>query len=210
VKELISDRFWRKPPTRLLSIVFPDVLWRAKSPKRDVVHLTFDDGPSRYTAEISKLLSDNVQKATFFLSGQNLTSYPDSILTLKEDGQGVAYHGHAHIDGWKTELERFKVDFKRSASLIDSPYYRPPYGRLTLSQYNWVKKTHKVVIWDLMPGDFKADRTAEGIVDDILANARSGSIIVLHDNDACGAKVLEALPLLLDGFNKKGLRSEAL
>lgn len=179
-------------------------------PIEGVVHLSFDDGPSTYTEQISRLLSDHGHRATFFLLGSSIGNHPEAIDTMKNSGHGIGYHGHAHLDGWKTDNRTFKEDFQQSASLIDSRLYRPPYGRLTCKQYRRLRGTHKVVMWDLMPGDFKSDRSVEDIRKDILRHAKSGSIIVLHDNDDCGAKVLDLLPLLLDGFQKKGLRSEAL
>ena len=45
---------------------------------RPMLALTFDDGPGQYTDELLDCLEQNNAHATFFMLGQNVSSYPDA------------------------------------------------------------------------------------------------------------------------------------
>ena len=59
---------------------------RLNGQERKVAYLTFDDGPGKYTAQLLDILKENDAKATFFLIGQNVKSYPD--LVKREEAEG--------------------------------------------------------------------------------------------------------------------------
>ena len=201
---------WRKPPIWLLRVLFPDVLWRDEGAKKGVFHLTFDDGPSSFTAEIASVLSKAGHSATFFLSTERLKEFPDAIEFLRSKGHSVGYHGHTHLDAWKVNDDVFMKDLEISFNSMSSPRFRPPYGHLRWSQYQALKRRFQIDMWDIMPGDFKVAMSAEAVNEFLLKNVRRGSVVVLHDQEKIGAKSLESLSIILDSLTKKGLRSEAL
>jgi peptidoglycan/xylan/chitin deacetylase (PgdA/CDA1 family) len=64
--------------------------------------------------------------------------------------------------------------------------------------------------WDVSAGDWKA-RSAGNLADRIVAKARPGSIVDLHDGldgrvDADRTILVAALPRILDGLAAKGLQ----
>lgn len=64
------------------------------TPER-IVCLTFDDGPSQYTAEVLDALDRHGVKATFFVTGQN-EEYFDLIGEAHARGHLIALHTYSH------------------------------------------------------------------------------------------------------------------
>lgn len=62
------------------------------------VYLTFDDGPSAYTAQILDILNKYHIKGTFFMIGNNLlkTQYNDVVNRAVEEGNYVGVHSMTH------------------------------------------------------------------------------------------------------------------
>ena len=63
---------------------------------RKRVALTFDDGPSTYTPEILRILRRKKAKATFFMLGQQVASYPSYARRVLALGHEVANHSYDH------------------------------------------------------------------------------------------------------------------
>jgi peptidoglycan/xylan/chitin deacetylase (PgdA/CDA1 family) len=70
---------------------------------------------------------------------------------------------------------------------------------------------HYIVTWDIDTNDLQSPSrggpTAEDIQATVLANARGGSIVVMHLG---GYRTLAALPAILDGLAARGLRPVTL
>ena len=88
--------------------------------------------------------------------------------------------------------------------------YRPPHGDRTPFLAQVVRDHHMhMVLWSASAGDW-ATNDAALVARRILAGARPGAILLLHDgldgNPAANRAVLvRALPLILDGLRAKGL-----
>ena len=81
----------------------------------------------------------------------------------------------------QTEIERTD-DLIRQTGYQGAIHFRPPYGkRLLLLPYYLSRHSRKTILWDVEPDSFPeiADN-ANSIVENVLANAKSGSIILLH------------------------------
>lgn len=63
---------------------------------RKVAYLTFDDGPSKYSNDMLDLLDKNGIKATFFMLGDNMRTYPDAVKRIVEDGHYPGLHSMSH------------------------------------------------------------------------------------------------------------------
>jgi len=201
---------WRRPPIWLLRPLFPGIIWKKKHSDKRIIYLTFDDGPSTLTEDISRLLDDRGHHATFFLLGEGVKKYPEVIPRLQSAGHAIGLHGHQHLDAWKSDAGEFINDYRKGNTLITSGLYRPPYGHLRLSQFRQFRQEKKIVMWNIMPGDFLDSMNAEAVSRYILDHVRPGSIIVLHDQERLREKLMKALPMIMDGIEKKGLLSEAL
>ncbi len=98
------------------------------------VALTFDDGPRPETNAILDALNANHLKATFFLIGANVQSYPEIAQRIVREGHQVGNHTWDHPD--LTQLTAADIDWQlRSTSDIIKQvtgvtprFVRPPYG----------------------------------------------------------------------------------
>lgn len=62
-----------------------------------MIALTFDDGPGPYTDELLDGLEKLNAKASFFLVGEKIKSYPDTVAKIAENGHLVGNHTYSHI-----------------------------------------------------------------------------------------------------------------
>lgn len=183
---------------------------------RNQVALTFDDGPnSTATLPIIDLLDARNVKGTFFVVGKAVEARPDIARALVERGHLVGNHSYRHDSvGW---LDPRYPELARTQQVVDRhlgvcpAFYRAPHGQHTPLLVRVVHRQRmKMIGWDVSAGDWKA-RSARNLADNIVAEARPGSIIDLHDGldgrvDADRAVLVAALPRILDGLAAKGLQ----
>jgi peptidoglycan/xylan/chitin deacetylase (PgdA/CDA1 family) len=179
------------------------------------VALTFDDGPNLGSTEkIMAILDAHGVKGTFFEVGKAIDAAPAITRALFDDGQLLGNHSYNH-DQWRwldpryPELQRTQAAFERAIGTCPV-LYRPPHGDRTPFLANVVRDHHMhMVLWSASAGDW-ATNDAALVARRILANARPGAILLLHDgldgNPEADRSVLErALPLIIDGLRAKGL-----
>ena len=65
-------------------------------------------------------------------------------------------------------------------------------------------------MWDVLSWDFDKKTTAEECYYNIINNTKSGSIIVLHENEKSAKTVKEVLPKVLSYFSSQGYKFERL
>lgn len=189
---------------RPIQSLFPQYTWRIKSDSK-TIYFTFDDGPCPgVTDEILTILQEYKAKATFFCIGNNVEQYPILYQRILDESHTVGNHSYSHASGWKMKKENYLQDVAMAKKLIDSNLYRPPYGRLTRSQAQALQYNYSIVMWDVMPGDFDPNISADQCYSNIIKNTSSGSIIVLHDSEKAKKTVLEVLPKVLNYYNKQG------
>jgi len=189
----------------ILKNLFPGLIWNIPNEKNEVF-LTFDDGPDpEVTPWILDLLNRYNAKATFFCLGKNVEKYPDLFQLIKDEGHAVGNHTYSHLNGWRTKNEMYFEDIERADKLIQSNLLRPPYGRIKPSQIRFLKKKYKIVMWDVMSGDFNPRATKEICLTNIKKISRSGSIIVFHDTDRVQGNLTYTLPVIIGNFTRQGL-----
>ncbi|MBK8883312.1 MAG: hypothetical protein IPN67_13275 [Bacteroidales bacterium] len=88
----------------------------------------------------------------------------------------------------------------KASGLIASSLFRPPYGRMKISQYRKLKEDYKIVLWDIMPYDFDKKFGSEKSLAILKKKIRPGSVIVLHDKPASMANkiIREFIPYALN------------
>ena len=181
-----------------------------------ILYLTFDDGPHpEATPFVLKELKKHNALATFFCIGKNVVSYPAIYKQLINEGHSVGNHTYNHLNGWKTGNDDYLKDIALASHEIDSDLFRPPYGRITAFQAKNLKsamngKEPKVIMWDVLSGDFDIDCTPQQCLANVLLATISGSIIIFHDSEKAFPKLAYTLPRILNYFSEKGYLFKSL
>jgi len=154
-------------------------------------------------------------KASFFCIGKNVLAYPEVYRRIIDEGHAVGNHTHRHLNGWKTGNREYLADIFEAGKYIDSPFFRPPYGRITSFQARNLKDAMKnsaagVIMWDVLSADFDETLTGENCLNNVVLNASKGSVIVFHDSEKAWKRLEFSLPRALDFFEKNGYRLEKL
>lgn len=198
---LVKTPFW-------LRALYPSCTWRLPS-KEKVVYLTFDDGPH---PEITSFVLDQLKsydaKATFFCIGNNVLTHPNIFEKIIQQGHAVGNHTYDHLNGWENSTQAYIDNIKSAHVLIHSNLFRPPYGRIKRQQINKIKSTtllpQKIIMWDVLSGDFDKNLNGNDCVKNIIENTSSGSILVFHDSEKAWDRLKVALPIVLNYLHQQG------
>lgn len=186
------------------------VLWQVTTELKEVF-ITFDDGPEpEVTPWVLDTLALHGAKATFFCLGKQAAAAPELIGRLHTEGHAVGHHTWDHPNGWRTKDRAYYRNVLRGLPEGECVLFRPPYGRLRLSQLRGLRKRYRIVMWDVMAGDFTPHLSGMRCAKRVLKRTEAGSIIVFHDSCKSARCLREALPLVLEGLSGKGYRFSAL
>jgi peptidoglycan/xylan/chitin deacetylase (PgdA/CDA1 family) len=209
-----SMRYFVKTPWWLKKI-YSSYTWDVRTNEK-YVYLSFDDGPhEKATLFVLDQLKKYSAKATFFCIGKNVASLPGIYEQILEAGHTVGNHTHNHLNGWKTKDPEYLDDVKMASNYIDSSLFRPPYGKITSFQAKHIKAVlkdehAKIIMWDVLSGDFDKGITREDCLNNVALNAKRGSIVVFHDSEKAFNHLEYCLPRVLELFSTKGFQFKSL
>ena len=198
-----------------LLILFPKLIRRIRVEEK-ILFLTFDDGPvPEATPEVLSLLNDFGAKATFFCIGDNVKKHQKIFEDILSHGHAIGNHTFNHLNGWRTPLKTYlenvtKCDVLLAHSQKQTLLFRPPYGKITPSEYSSLKKVYRIVMWDVLARDWETERSADSCFKRIVKGAKPGSIVVFHDSIKAKPRMLPALQATLEHFGRLGYRFESL
>lgn len=184
---------------------------------KKIVAITFDDGPSSFTAEVLDILDKHNAKATFFCVGKNIESNPELFKSIVEKGHLVGNHTFSHSNNIGfSKTQTVKNEIEKNDEIIEKYsgskpiYYRPPFGVTNPKIARALNKTkHTVIGWSIRSLDtFIHDETK--IYNRIVRQIRPGSIILLHDTSERSVRVLERLLIHLDSINYRSVTVKEL
>ena len=189
---------------RLIRHLFPSFLtWDIPSEKKEL-YLTFDDGPVKgKTHKILDILDDFNIKATFFCVGENIHKHNDDFLALLSKKHVIGNHTYNHLNGWKTKKDVYLKNVDACNKLIESPFFRPPYGRITPLQAFELKDKYKIIMWSVLTYDFNQKLTPDTCLKNSIEKTRNGSIVVFHDNIKAEKNLNYTLPRYIEHFLNK-------
>ena len=150
-----------------------------------LIALTFDDGPRRSTT--TALLDGLAQRgvhATFFLIGSQIEVNRDVVRRMDREGHQIGIHTYDHVQLTGLNRADFDAQVEKTRSELISVLdhndflLRPPYGILDDSVKAWAGCP--IILWSIDPEDW-SDQNTERVVQEVVAQARDGGIILMHD-----------------------------
>lgn len=195
---------------RVVQAVLPNYTWHIPTSEK-ALFLTFDDGP---VPEETPWVLDTLQrfgaKATFFCVGDNVRKHPSIYQRILAEGHAVGNHTFNHLNGWRTHNINYFKNVQRCGQMVSSTLFRPPYGSLKPSQAKSLKNRYRIVMWDVLSGDFDPKISPEKCLQNVLDNVNPGSIILFHDSLKAEERMRYALPKVLEKLTGEGWKFEAV
>jgi peptidoglycan/xylan/chitin deacetylase (PgdA/CDA1 family) len=166
----------------LVRFLLPGLHWEVKTTKKEIF-LTFDDGPHpEITIQVLDILDKYKAKATFFCVGENVSKYPQTYAEVLKRGHKTGNHTYNHLKGWVTKNKEYHQNIQKCADKVDSKLFRPPYGKIGMTQISRVKKDFSIVMWSVLSRDFDKQLSPEECLKNVVSNSKPGSIVVFHDS----------------------------
>jgi len=197
-----------------------ETIWSGKNLK--AVALTFDDGPHpEYTAKLLDILDRYQAKATFFVIGRHVKSFPDLVFRMQQTGHDIANHSYTHNRMNRMKLTQVVEEIQKTNHEIKNitgqapRFFRAPGGQYSPGVYQGALKTNMQVInWSVNAGDYQNElvysgektpfnQSAQQILKHLSKMIKGGDIVLMHNG---APQTLEALPQLIEMLQKKGLK----
>lgn len=176
-------------------MLFPGARWRIPAIKGKSIYLTFDDGPiPEVTPWVLDQLDELGVKATFFCVADNVRKYPDLLAEILHRGHQVGNHTYHHLKALGCSTSRYMEDVYAAHELLQTRYFRPPYGHLKLSQTRALSHSFEIVMWDVLTRDYNPRISPEQVLGYVKQYARNGSIVVFHDSIKAERNMRYAMP----------------
>jgi peptidoglycan/xylan/chitin deacetylase (PgdA/CDA1 family) len=184
------------------------------------VALTFDDGPWPVTTpRILTILRRQHAPATFFVIGYLADRFPGLVARERAEGMTVGNHTYNHpqvppFGQLPRALVRVQIalgaeSIRRAG--VSPRLMRPPGGSFSPTTVAVARSLgERVVLWSVDPADWRPGTTARQIVKRVLNAVRPGSIVILHDGGGDRSATVAALPAIIRGIRRKGLRLVAI
>jgi peptidoglycan/xylan/chitin deacetylase (PgdA/CDA1 family) len=174
--------------------------------------LTFDDGPGPYTQQLVATLDKLHVHATFFAIGNQEQYFSAGTVAEVDSGDVVGDHTESHpMMASLSAHDQYEELFEQMArvEVVGAPrprLFRPPYGSFDATTFRELHHLHLLMIlWSVDTADYTLPGT-ETIVQRALAGAKPGAIILMHDAGGNRAETIAALPAIVQGLRKRGLR----
>ncbi len=175
-------------------------------PKKPMIALTFDDGPSKHTKKLLNTLQENEAKATFFVVGENVERYPKIIKKVEKIGCEIGNHTYSHPNLTKLKPEKIKSQIRRTSNAVKDVLghatylVRPTYGAVNKTVVKNVQ--YPLIQWSVDTTDWQK-KNAKAVEKYILKHAKDGDVILLHD---IHATTVEAMETVIPKLKKKGFQ----
>lgn len=187
-----------------------DSVIRSGRTSQKLIAITVDDGPyPQATERILDVLREKEVRATFFVLGRSVETYPALVERTVQEGHEIATHGYSHRNMARLSAEECRQEWERtekalSARGIAKPtLFRPPSGAYGDTLVRTARACgYRVILWDVDPRDWEGAST-DTIVKRITEEVQAGSIILLHDGQY-PIHNAEALRTVIDRLRAEG------
>lgn len=154
------------------------------NPDEKVIALTFDDGPSKYTKQIVDLLNEYEANATFFILGNKVEIYNETLKYLLDNGNEIGNHSYNHK--WLTHVTNDELlnqinttqDIIKEKLNYTPTLFRPTYGSVNKNIKENINLD--IILWNVDTLDWKY-KNGKRISENALKKIKDGDIILMHD-----------------------------
>ncbi len=176
---------------------------------KKVVALTFDDGPWEGTTNDTLYILDKYGvKATFFVVGQHVQTYPEIIKKVVRNGHALGNHTWSHRYHGFSEAAAAK-ELDNTAAAIEKLtgaktfLFRPPGGILNNGLVSYAhKKGYVNVMWSADSQDYRSSSAA--MTKSVISQTKPGGVILLHDGGGDRKNTVNALPKIIESLIEQG------
>ncbi|OBZ09511.1 polysaccharide deacetylase family protein [Bacillus sp. FJAT-26390] len=190
-----------------------EIVWEVPSEDKKIA-LTFDDGPYPATTDIIlDLLKKYDAKATFFVLGNKVERFPETIKREIAEGHEVANHTFNHVYFMRSiSDETIRDEIVKTEKALETLtgkkplLFRPPGGYYNEHSIQIAKTLGYTTImwsWHQDTNDWKSPGVNR-IVSKVLNNARNGDIVLMHDFTPGSTQTVRALETILYELDQRG------
>ncbi|MBZ9635045.1 delta-lactam-biosynthetic de-N-acetylase [Clostridium sp. FP1] len=170
---------------------------------KKTLYLTFDEGyEAGYTAPILDVLKKHNVKAAFFVVKPYITSNPELIKRMVDEGHLVCNHSNHHpsmasivdVEKFNRELSDVEAEFENVTGKKISKYFRPPMGKYSELSLQYTQNYgYKTIFWSFAYMDWLTDKqpSHENAKKRIMQRTHNGGIMLLHAVSKTNAEILD-------------------
>ena len=194
----------------LLPARFPGCIYAVET-TASAVALTIDDGPdSSTTGELLRQLHNNDAHATFFLIAGHVASNDSLVTELTKRGHEIGNHLTRDESSISLSPQAFDSALVSAGRILSGyapvRWARPGGGRYNQRMVETIQQRgYQCALGSVYPYDAEIPSSRFSTAF-ILAHARPGAIIVLHDRGARGRRTAAVLKRVLPELRRRGLR----
>ena len=160
------------------------VLYRKIDKKKKMVALTYDDGPSVNTPKILDTLEKYDAVATFFVVGNRVSTYANTVKRAYGMGCEIGNHTYEHKILTRTDAAGIREQVSKTNAAVknitgtDPIVMRPPGGCVN----DTVKSQTgmPMILWSIDTLDWRT-RNAASTKTAVLDHVKDGDIVLMHD-----------------------------
>ena len=168
-------------------------------------YLTFDCGyENGNTAPILDALKKHKAPAAFFVVGNFISTSPDLVKRMHEEGHIIGNHTYHHPDmsqistkeAFAKELGDVEDLYQEITGETMTKYYRPPQGKYSIDNLQMAKDMgYHTFFWSLAYVDWYQDDqpSHEEAFDKLLGRIHPGAVVLLHSTSSTNAEILDEL-----------------
>ncbi|MDR2782533.1 MAG: polysaccharide deacetylase family protein [Treponema sp.] len=173
-----------------------------------LIAMSFDDGPDTTTGDLLAILKDLRVYASFFLCGGHVRAYTQAARAIVAGGHETGNHSYDHTRMDGLDEGAVRGNFERAAGAIfeitgrKPSFIRVPYMSYGEAVFKAAADMNMPVIGcDVIGYDWEETADTARIVQNVLAAAKDGGIILLHEPYA---KTRAALPPIVNTLRSRG------
>ena len=210
----VTDSFGNKTTsTRSVYVYQKQMISNPINPGDKVVYLTFDDGPSKYTARLLDILDKYGVKATFFVTNQ-FPTYEYMIGETHRRGHTIALHTYKHRyevlyqneTAYYNDLEAIKNIVIHQTGVTPT-IVRFPGGTSNTVSRNYCKGIMSSLVksisyhgflycdWNVSSGDAGGAKTASAVANNVISGIKKKnvSVVLQHDITSFSVEAVEQI-----------------